>query len=146
MLPPGGWFGFWWRFVSRRQHVVYTCRRWRASWKAVFVVWDAFGGGWVAVKQFAPPPACTRRLRWRGVASVRNKTVCGEDLSRAVKYGGSAACRVAVCERAADLSDEILRAIADGKIFAMCRGVKVDADVVEAARVELDRRGAAVGE
>lgn len=47
---------------------------------------------------------------------------------------------------AADLSDEILRAIADGKIFAMCRGVKVDADVVEAARVELDRRGAAVGE
>ena len=49
-------------------------------------------------------------------------------------------------ERAADLSDEILRAIADGKIFAMCRGVKVDADVVEAARVELDRRGAAVGE
>lgn len=79
-------------------------------------------------------------------ALVRNKTVCGEDLSRAVKYGGSAACRVAVCERAADLTDEILRAIADEKIFAMCRGVKVDADVVEAARVELDRRGAAVGE
>lgn len=79
-------------------------------------------------------------------ALVRNKTVCGEDLSRAVKYGGSAACRVAVCERAADLTDEILRAIADEKIFAMCRGVKVDADVAEAARVELDRRGAAVGE
>ena len=38
MLPPGGWFGFWWRFVSRRQHVVYTCRRWRASQKRRFVV------------------------------------------------------------------------------------------------------------
>lgn len=75
-------------------------------------------------------------------ALVRNKTVCGEDLSRAVKYGGSAACRVAVCERAADLSDEILRSIADEKIFAMCRGVKVDADVVEAARAELERRRA----
>lgn len=79
-------------------------------------------------------------------ALVRNKTVCGEDLSRAVKYGGSAACRVAVCERAADLSDEILRSIADEKIFAMCRGVKVDADVVEAARAELERRRAATGE
>lgn len=79
-------------------------------------------------------------------ALVRNKTVCGEDLSRAVRYGGSAACRVAVCERAADLSDEILRSIADEKIFAMCRGVKVDADVVEAARAELERRRAATGE
>lgn len=79
-------------------------------------------------------------------ALVRNKTVSGEDLGRAVKYGGSAACRVAVCERAADLSDEILRSIADEKIFAMCRGVKVDADVVEAARAELERRRAATGE
>lgn len=79
-------------------------------------------------------------------ALVRNKTVCGEDLGCAVKYGGSAACRVAVCERADDLSDEILRAIADEEIFAMCRGVKVDADVVEAARAELERRRAASGE
>lgn len=73
-------------------------------------------------------------------ALVRNKTVCGEALSRAVEYGGSAACRVAVCERAADLSDEILHAIADEEIFAMCRGVEADADVVEAARAELERR------
>lgn len=79
-------------------------------------------------------------------ALVRNKTVCGEDLGCAVKYGGSAACRIAVFERAADLSDEILRAIADEKIFAMCRGVKVDVDVAEAARVELERRRTAVGE
>ena len=79
-------------------------------------------------------------------ALVRNKTVCGEDLSSAVTYGGSAACRIAVFERAADLSDEILRAIADEEIFAMCRGVKVDVDVAEAARVELERRRTAVGE
>lgn len=79
-------------------------------------------------------------------ALVRNKTVSGERLSSAVKYGGSAACCVAVFERAADLSDEILCAIADEEIFAMCRGVKVDADVVEAARVELERRRAAAGE
>jgi uncharacterized protein (DUF2336 family) len=79
-------------------------------------------------------------------ALVRNKTVSGEDLGRAVKYGGSAACRVAVCERAADLTDEILRSVADEKIFAMCRGVTVDADVVEAARVELERRRTDVGE
>lgn len=79
-------------------------------------------------------------------ALVRNKTVSGERLSSTVKYGGSAACRVAVFERADDLSDEILRAIADEEIFAMCRGVKVDADVVDAARVELDRRRAAAGE
>lgn len=45
-----------------------------------------------------------------------------------------------------NLSDEILRAIADEEIFAMCRGVKVDADVVEAARAELERRRAASGE
>lgn len=79
-------------------------------------------------------------------ALVRNKTVSGERLSSAVKYGGSAACRVAVCECASDLSDEILRVIADEEIFAMCRGVEVDADVVEAARVELGRRRATVGE
>lgn len=79
-------------------------------------------------------------------ALVRNKTVCGEDLGCAVTYGGSAACRIAVFERAADLSDEILRAIADEKIFAMCRGVKVDVDVAEEARVELERRRTAVGE
>lgn len=47
-----------------------------------------------------------------------------------------------VSERAADLSDEILRSIADEEIFAMCRGVDVDADVVEAARAELERRRA----
>lgn len=79
-------------------------------------------------------------------ALVRNKTVSGEDLGRAVTYGGSESCRVAVFERAADLSDEILRAIADEEIFARRRGVKVDADVVEAARVELERRRAAAGE
>lgn len=79
-------------------------------------------------------------------ALVRNKTVSGERLSSAVKYGGSAACRVAVFERADDLSDEILRAIASEEIFAMCRGVKVDADVAEAARAELERRCTAVGE
>lgn len=79
-------------------------------------------------------------------ALVRNKSVSGERLSSAVTYGGSAACRVAVFERAADLTDEILRSVADEEIFAMCRGVKVDADVVEAARVELERRRAASGE
>lgn len=41
-----GWFVFRWRFVSRRQHVVYTCRCARASWRPCFMAQGTFGVVW----------------------------------------------------------------------------------------------------